>query len=87
MIIVYTSQFKRDYKRIKKQRKDLRKLEAVIERLITAKPLASKYQDHPLTGQWHGYRDCHLEPDWLLIYKITTNKLILARTGSHSELF
>ncbi len=87
MNIHYTSQFKRDYKRIKKQNKDLSKLRTVIEILATGNDLEPKYKDHSLIGEWKGYRDCHIEPDWILIYKRTIDTLTLQRTGSHSELF
>lgn len=87
MKIYYTNQFKKDYKRVKKQHKDLIKLRAVIDKLVAKEPLAVKYKDHPLVGKWKGFRDCHLEADWLLIYKSSENTLILERTGSHSELF
>jgi len=80
LIIVYTTQFKKDYKRISKQKKELTKLSS-------DKKLEPKYKDHQLMGYFKGYRDCHIESDWLLIYKITRDKLILERTGSHSELF
>ena len=87
MTIHYTSQFKRDYKRIQKQNKDLAKLRVVIDILAAGNELDQKYKDHPLFGEWKGYRDCHIEPDWLLIYKRTIDTLTLQRTGSHSELF
>ncbi len=87
MNIHYTSQFKRDYKKLKKQNRALDKLKAVIETLFSDKALGSEYKDHPLIGGWKGCRDCHIEPDWILIYKIEKNTLILERTGSHSELF
>jgi mRNA interferase YafQ len=87
LTINYTSQFKRDYKRIKKQNKDLSKLRTVIEILATGNELEQKYKDHPLIGDWKGYRDCHIEPDWIVIYKRTIDTLTLQRTGSHSELF
>ena len=87
MKIYYTNQFKKDYKRVKKQHKDITKLRTVIDKLAAQKLLDVKYKDHPLTGKWQGYRDCHLEPDWILIYKSAKNVLILERTGSHSELF
>ena len=87
MKIFYTNQFKKDYKRIKKQNKDLAKLRIVIEKLIVKERLDLKYRDHPLTGNWKGFRDCHLAPDWILIYKIGEDLLILERTGSHSDLF
>lgn len=87
MIIHYTTQFKKDYKRIKKQNKELDKLRILIEKLVAGMQLELKYKDHQLTGEWKGYRDCHIEPDWLLIYKKTSDTLILERTGSHSVLF
>ncbi len=77
----------KSYKRIKKQNKDLDKLRAVIEKLVARQLLESKYKDHQLSGNWKGHRDCHIEPDWILIYRITVDDLYLERTGSHSELF
>ena len=87
MKIIYTTQFKRDYKRIKKQNKNLHKFKLLIERLLSDDVLESKYRDHQLSGSLKGYRDCHIEPDWILIYKKTSEFLILERTGSHSDLF
>lgn len=87
MNLHYTTQFKKDYKRIKKQNKDVAKLKIVIESLVKGKLLEPKYRDHQLFGNWEGHRDCHIEPDWLLIYRITADSLYLERTGSHSELF
>ncbi len=87
MNIHYTSQFKKDYKRISKQNKDVSKLRTVIEKLVAGKILEPKYKDHQLSGNWKGHRDCHIEPDWILIYRITSDDLYLERTGSHSELF
>jgi len=85
--IFYTNQFKKDYKRIKKQNKDLIKLQDVIEKLADGKRLEQKYKDHQLSIIWKNYRDCHIEPDWILIYRTTSEELILERTRSHSELF
>ncbi len=87
MNLLYTSQFKRDYKKIKKQSKAVDKLKIVIEILVSGNRLGPEYRDHPLTGGWKGCRDCHIEPDWILIYKLENDTLILERTGSHSELF
>lgn len=87
MKIYYTNQFKRDYKRIKKQNKDIGKLRLVIEKLFNHEPLDPSYKDHSLYGKWINYRDCHIEPDWLLIYKLDEDVLVLVRTGSHSEIF
>jgi mRNA interferase YafQ len=85
--LIYTSQFKKDFKRISKQGKDLQKLENIIETLLSKKSLDPKFKDHSLSGKWKNHRDCHIEPDWLLIYQITSETLILERTGSHSDLF
>ena len=87
MSIVWTGQFKRDYKRAKKQNKDIDKLRSVIELLIQRKPMPAKYRDHKLTGDSKEHRDCHIESDWLLIYRFDGDDLILERTGSHSDLF
>lgn len=87
MKLIYTSQFKKDFKRVLRQRKDLTKLEYVIETLLSNKKLESKFKDHQLSGKWKNHRDCHIEPDWLLIYQLTIDSLILERTGSHSEFF
>lgn len=87
MNLIYTSQFKKDFKRISKQGKELTKLENIIETLLSKKSLDPKFKDHPLSGKWKKHRDCHIEPDWLLIYQITSDALILERTGSHSDLF
>lgn len=87
MKISYTTQFKKDYKRIQKQNKDTDKLKVVIQKLANNENLGAKYRDHQLTGDWKGHRDCHIGPDWLLIYHISETDLVLERTGSHSELF
>ena len=87
MKLIYTSQFKKDFKKIKKQQKKLSKLTVVIENLLNHQKLGQKYKDHSLSGKWNNHRDCHIEPDWLLIYRITNDELILERTGSHSDLF
>ena len=82
--------FKKDLKKSKKQGKDIDLLEEVITNLQKELPLEKKFKDHNLIGNWRGYRECHLEPDWLLIYKVKSAKvklLRLARLGSHSELF
>ena len=84
--IVNTKQYKKDTKLLSKQGKDRQKLVDVLTKLSNGISLEEKYKDHSLIGNWKGYRECHIEPDWVLIYKITNNKLYLARTGSHSEL-
>ncbi|MBR1523131.1 MAG: type II toxin-antitoxin system YafQ family toxin [Lachnospiraceae bacterium] len=74
---------------MKKQGKDMSLLESVIDDLLDEKVLDEKYQDHPLVGNYIGFRECHIQPDWLLIYAIDNDQLILtaSRTGSHSDLF
>ena len=79
--------FLRDIKRIKKRGLDLGKLRQVVTLLSEKKPLPPRCRDHALTGNWTGHRDCHIQPDWLLIYKIDGDDLILERTGTHSDLF
>lgn len=83
-----TSAFKRDYKRAKKRGLDLDKLRRAVELLSNGQPLPVSLRDHALTGNFAGHRECHLAPDWLLIYQICENVLVLerARTGSHADL-
>jgi mRNA interferase YafQ len=85
--IYQTKAFKRDIRKMVKRAKNLEKLYAVIELLAEGARLPTKYRDHNLTGNWQGCRECHVEPDWLLIYEINDNSLLLERTGSHSDLF
>ena len=84
-----TGQFKRDLKRIQKRGLELELLKNVIRLLLEEQTLDEKYRDHALTGNYRGFRQCHIQPDWLLIYAIDHNELILtaSRTGSHSDLF
>ena len=84
-----SNQFKRDYKKAKKQGKDLLLLHQVIDNLCYQKPLLAKFRDHALFHNWHNYRELHLSSDWLLVYQlaIKENLLRLARLGSHSEIF
>jgi len=85
--IIRKTQFKKDFKRIIKQGKKLKDLEAILSMLIEDKSVPEKYLDHPLIAEYNGYRELHIKPDWLLAYKIEGDTLTLARTGSHSELF
>ena len=80
-------QFKKDVKRIQKSGKEITKLTEVIEKLANDETLEPEYCDHALSGNYKGYRDCHIEPDWLLIYQSSETELVLVRTGSHSDLF
>ena len=81
------TQFKRDVKRLQKHGKDPEKLKQVIRLLIKAEKLAPKQRDHQLKGLIKDCRECHIEPDWLLIYRIEGSELCLVRTGSHADLF
>ena len=83
----YTNQYKKDLKLAKKRRKDTDKLDKIIDTLLNENPLEHKHRDHPLAGVYVGYRECHIEPDWLLIYKKAKGTLFLARTGTHADLF
>lgn len=83
----YKNSFKKDLKLIKKRNKDLQKLYAVMFDLIEQKPLAKKYVDHPLKGEYSDCRECHIAPDWLLIYLIKEDNIIFVRTGTHADLF
>ena len=85
--LVLSSKFKKDLKRSKKRGKDLNKLYSIINKLQNQTLLDPGYKDHPLTGNWKPRRDLHIEPDWLLIYKIDNDTVHFDRTGSHSDLF
>jgi len=87
LLIKRTSKFKSDYKRARKQNRDISKLEEIIISLSNKEYLDNKYKDHPLSGKLNKYRDCHIEPDWILMYEITDYELNLIRLGSHAELF
>ena len=84
---VRSTQFKRDVRRAEKRGKDLTKLRGLLASLIKQEPLSARYLDHPLRGIWKGYREAHIEPDWLLMYRVEGDDLRLVRTGSHSDLF
>lgn len=85
---VHTShKFAKDAELALKRGKDTKKLRVVIELLVTRQPLPRELKDHPLKGEWKNYRDLHIEPDWLLIYKIDDENLWLVRTGTHADLF
>ena len=82
-----TKQFAKDVKRMAKRGKDLEKLKALVRVLAEGKPLEPRHRDHPLSGPWSQSRDCHIEPDWILIYSSEPTSLRLERTGTHSDLF
>jgi mRNA interferase YafQ len=83
----YAAQFKRDVKLAQKRGKDISKLKVLLQLIINNMPLPATYLDHPLKGDWRGCRDAHIEPDWLLIYKITDDVVRFERTGRHTDLF
>jgi len=82
-----TGRFDRDYALMVKRGKQIEKLDAVMMILINGEPLPPHNRDHSLTGNFKGFRDCHIEPDWLLIYKIDRDVITFERTGSHSDIF
>lgn len=87
--IIWTSQFKKDYKLAMKRHLDIDLLDDIIRKLANNEQLPEKNKDHALTGNWVGHRECHILPDWLLVYRIENDLLILtlSRTGTHSDLF
>ena len=87
--VKFTSRFKKDYRLAKRRGLDIAALERVVELLANGQKLPDGNHDHPLTGDYHGCRECHIAPDWLLVYKIFEDVLVLelARTGTHSDLF
>lgn len=87
--IKYTTSFKKNYKRAIKRGLKIELLNQIITLLATGEPLPVKYRDHALSGDWAGYRECHIMPDWLLVYYIEDDTLVLtlARTGTHSDIY
>ncbi len=85
--LISGAQFQRDVKLARKRGKNMAKLRELILLLSEGASLPLRYKDHPLRGKWRDYRDCHIEADWLLIYKILGDDVYLVRTGSHSDLF
>ncbi|CAN2042293.1 mRNA interferase toxin YafQ [Candidatus Magnetomoraceae bacterium gMMP-15] len=84
---VATNRFKKDLRRMIKRGKSPKKIKTVINLLLNQQILPTIYRNHKLTGDWKGRFECHIEPDWLLIYLIKNNQLIVERTGSHPDLF
>jgi mRNA interferase YafQ len=83
----YARQFERDIERMRKRGKNLEKIKLIFRSLMAEKPLDAIHRDHKLIGNWQGRRECHIESDWLLIYKIESDRIIFERTGTHSDLF
>ena len=84
---IYTKTFRKDTIKIIKRGKDLAKMQQVVEILAAGRKLNAKFKDHRLVGNYKGRRECHIEPDWLLIYQIQEDSIIFERTGTHSDLF
>jgi mRNA interferase YafQ len=84
---VYSSQFKKDMRLAKKRGKDLAKVKKLMDLILMEESLSLKYRDHWLDGSYSGRRECHVEPDWLLVYKPMPGKIVFERTGTHSDLF
>jgi mRNA interferase YafQ len=84
---VYTRQFEKDIKRMQKRGKNLEKLKSIIRSLVEEEPLDALHRDHKLIGSWQGRRECHIESDWLLVYKSEEKRIIFERSGTHSDLF
>jgi mRNA interferase YafQ len=87
LIPAATNRFERDVALMQRRGADIARFRAVIEVLCARPPLPRALNDHPLKGDWKGYRDCHVDPDWLIIYRATRTELILARTDTHADLF
>jgi mRNA interferase YafQ len=82
-----STRFRRDVRRVQKRGKDMDKLKALLDSLVTEQPLPAFYKAHPLKGSWKPHWDAHIEPDWLLIYLVQDGILFLERTGTHADLF
>lgn len=87
LTVQFTTRFKKDLKTIEKRNLNFALLDDIVELLTNEKKLPVNNRDHELTGNWNGHRECHIQPDWLLIYKIEKDVLMLYRTGTHSDLF
>jgi mRNA interferase YafQ len=85
--VTRTSKFRKDVKRLQKRGKRFDEFQRIIRKLANDDSLEPKYRDHPLLGEYKGTRECHIEPDWLLIYEATEDELLLIRTGTHADLF
>ncbi len=85
--VFFQTKFRQDYKRCKKRGKDIKKFDALLKILVADEELPEEYQDHPLIGNYKGFRECHIEPNWLLIYEKTETTVYFVRLGTHSDLF
>ena len=86
--VVWTAHFKKDYKLAKRRHYDIAELKRIVRLLAQRQPLPGQNKDHPLHNNWEGFRECHIAPDWLLVYQVVENRLVLSlvRTGAHSDL-
>jgi mRNA interferase YafQ len=87
LLPIYEKRFAKEVQKAQKRGKDMQKLKDIMTMLIHEKPLAIKNRNHKLKGDFVNYWECHIEPDWLLIYKLTAKEIIFARTGTHADLF
>jgi mRNA interferase YafQ len=87
LTLATTNRFEKNFTKMLRRGKDKEKLQIVVELLLKQQSLPAKYKDHLLIGKWQGFRECHIEPDWLLICQITQEELILTDTGTHADLF
>lgn len=83
----FSTQFKRDYKKMKSRGKDMTRMKTAMDMLLAEKVLPKAYKDHQLKGEWKPFRELHIEPDWLLVYHIAENTVYFTRTGTHSDIF
>ena len=83
----YTNQFERDLRRMQRRGRDTDEIRTTMIALVNEEPLPERYRDHALIGNYKGRRECHIEPDWLLVYKLADDEIIFERTGTHSDLF
>jgi mRNA interferase YafQ len=89
LLVERTNQFKKDYKLAKRRGRDLALLDTILKKIANQEAIETKHRDHPLTGNWYGHRELHVENDWLLIYQLMPSKqtVVFVRTGTHSDLF
>jgi mRNA interferase YafQ len=87
LIPLRSTQFKRDVKLAERRGRDMSKLRTIMVKLAKKEYLDTKFRDHKLTGDYENHRECHVEPDWLLIYQVTAKEILYVRTGTHSDLF
>ena len=85
--VEYSAAFKKEVKRAMMQGRDILKMFVPVAALLNGERLSPQYQDHPLKGEWEGYRNFHVSPDWIILYRITDNLIRFERTGTHAELF